>query len=112
MSRYKNVMPSLNNDVRMMKTELNKLKNGNKTGIPFKRDVDSLKKRVVNQWKVERGRNLEKKIIMNQLNVNGVPRNLIPQYRNAATNYIMTRGPTMKQLANYKKTWINLRKKN
>jgi hypothetical protein len=112
MSRYKNVMPSLNNDVRMMKTELNKLKNGNKTGIPFKRDVDSLKKRVVNQWKVERGRNLEKKIIMNQLNVNGVPRNLIPQYRNAATNYIMTRGPTMKQLVNYKKTWINLRKKN
>jgi hypothetical protein len=111
-SRYKNVMPSLNSDVRMMKTELNKLKNGNKTGVPFKRDVDSLKKRVVNQWKVERGRNLEKKIIMNQLNVNGVPRNLIPQYRNAATNYIMTRGPTMKQLVNYKKTWINLRKKN
>ena len=110
MTRYKNVMPSLNNDVKEMKERLNKLKTGNKMGIPFKRDVDILKKRLVNQWKNERGRNLEMKVIGNQLNVTGVPNRLVVQYKNAATNYIMKNGPTMKQLEKYKNTWINLRK--
>src|SRR5210317_1898123 len=112
MDRYKNVMPSLNNDVKEMKMRLNKLKTGNKQGIPFKKDVDLVKKRLVNRWKNERGRNLEKKVIMNQLNVTGVPNTLVSQYRNAATNFIMTKGPTAKQLENYKKTWINLRNKS
>jgi hypothetical protein len=112
MDRYKNVMPSLNNDVKEMKMRLNRLKTGNKQGIPFKKDVDLVKKRLVNRWKNERGRNLEKKVIMNQLNVTGVPNTLVSQYRNAATNYIMKNGPTIKQLENYKKTWINLRKKS
>src|SRR6056300_1582985 len=112
MDRYKNVMPSLNNDVKEMKMRLNKLKTGNKQGIPFKKDVDLVKKRLVNRWKNERGRNLEKKVIMNQLNVNGVPPKLVTQYRSAATNFIMTKGPTAKQLENYKKTWINLRNKS
>jgi hypothetical protein len=112
MDRYKNVMPSLNNDVREMKMRLNRLKTGNKQGIPFKKDVDLVKKRLVNRWKNERGRNLEKKVIKNQLNVTGVPNTLVSQYRNAATNYIMKNGPTIKQLENYKKTWINLRKKS
>ena len=110
MTRYKNVMPSLNNDVKEMKERLNKLKTGNKMGIPFKRDVDILKKRLVNRWKNERGRNLEMKVIGNQLNVTGVPNRLVVQYKNAATNYIMKNGPTMKQLEKYKNTWINLRK--
>ena len=110
MTRYKNVMPSLNNDVKEMKARLNKLKTGNKMGIPFKKDVDILKKRLVNRWKNERGRNLEMKVIGNQLNVTGVPNRLVVQYKNAATNYIMKNGPTMKQLEKYKKTWINLRK--
>jgi hypothetical protein len=70
-----------------------------------------VKKRLVNRWKSERERTLEKKVIMNQINVKNVPRNLVTQYRNAATNFIMTKGPTAKQLENYKKTWINLRKK-
>ena len=112
MDRYKNVMPSLNNDVKEMKTRLNKLKTGNKQGIPFKRDVDIIKKRLVNRWKSERGRNLERKVIRTQLNVAGVPNRLVAQYRNAATNYIMNNGPTMKQLEKYKKTWINLRNKS
>src|SRR6056300_1000598 len=112
MDRYKNVMPSLNNDVREMMMRLNRLKTGNKQGIPFKKDVDLVKKRLVNRWKNERGRNLEKKVIKNQLNVTGVPNTLVSQYRNAATNYIMKNGPTIKQLENYKKTWINLRKKS
>ena len=110
MSRYKNVMPSFNNDVQEMKTRLNRLNNVNKRGIPFKKDVDALKKKLVNQWKSERARNLEMKVIRNQLNVVGVPNALVSQYRNAATNYIMTKGPTMKELEKYKKTWINLRK--
>jgi hypothetical protein len=110
MTRYKNVMPSLNNDVKEMKARLNKLKTGNKMGVPFKKDVDILKKRLVNRWKNERGRNLEMKVIGNQLNVTGVPNRLVVQYKNAATNYIMKNGPTMKQLEKYKKTWINLRK--
>src|SRR6056300_833336 len=110
MTRYKNVMPSLNNDVKEMKERLNKLKTGNKMGVPFKKDVDILKKRLVNRWKNERGRNLEMKVIGNQLNVTGVPNRLVVQYKNAATNYIMKNGPTMKQLEKYKKTWINLRK--
>jgi hypothetical protein len=112
MDRYKNVMPSLNNDVKEMKMRLNRLKTGNKQGIPFKKDVDLVKKRLVNRWKNDRGRNLEKKVIKNQLNVTGVPNTLVSQYRNAATNYIMKNGPTIKQLENYKKTWINLRKKS
>ncbi|MBP04694.1 MAG: hypothetical protein CMA72_07930 [Euryarchaeota archaeon] len=111
MDRYKNVMPSLNNDVKEMKTRLNKLKTGNKQGIPFKRDVDIIKKRLVNRWKSERGRNLERKVIRTQLNVAGVPNRLVAQYRNAATNYIMNNGPTMKQLEKYKKAWLNLRNK-
>ena len=111
MDRYKNVMPSLNNDVKEMKTRLNKLNTGNKLGVPFKRDVDIIKRRLVNRWKSERGRNLEKKVIRNQLNVTGVPKKLVTQYRNAATNYIMNNGPTMKQLEKYKKTWLNLRNK-
>ena len=111
MDRYKNVMPSLNNDVKEVKTHLNKLKTGNKQGVPFKRDVDIIKKRLVNRWKSERGRNLERKVVRNQLNVAGVPNRLVAQYRNAATNYIMNHGPTMKQLVKYKKTWLNLRNK-
>ena len=72
----------------------------------------SLKKRLVNRWKGERGRNLEKKVVRDQLNVTGVPNKLVAQYRDAATNYIMKNGPTMKQLEKYKKTWINLRNKS
>jgi hypothetical protein len=112
MARYKNVMPPLRNDVRQMKTKLDGMgRLGNKRGIPFKRDVDVVKKRMVERWKRERERDLEQKIIKNQLNTKNIPNGLINRYKNAATNYIMTRGPTMKQLENYKKTWLNLQNK-
>ena len=111
MDRYKNVMPSLDNDVKAVKAKINQLNKGNKLGVPFKKNVDAIKRDMVNTWKTNRSKNLEMKVIRNQLNVNNVPRNLVTQYRNAATNYIMSRGPTMKQLQNYKKTWINLRMK-
>lgn len=106
MARYK---PSIENDVREMKAKLNSLgRLGNKRGIPFKRDVDAVKKRMVERWKRERGRNLEQQFIKNQLNTTNIPNALVAKYKNAAANYIMTKGPTMKQLTNYKKTWLNL----
>jgi hypothetical protein len=107
MDRYKNVMPSLNNDVREMTVRLGKMSGGNKAGIPFKKNVDDVKKALVNKWKRERGRNLEKKYIMNSLNVSGIPRNMVNAYRTRATNYIMIHSPTKTQLAKYKKTWLN-----
>jgi len=110
MNRYKNVMPSLDNDVKAVKAKINQLNKGNKLGLPFKKNVNAIKKDAVSNWKMERKRELEKKFIGSQLNVTNVPRNLVTQYRNAATNYILTKGPTMKQLANHKKTWLNARK--
>jgi hypothetical protein len=111
MNRYKNVMPSLDNDVKAIKVKINQLNKGNKLGLPFKKNVDAIKRDMVSNWKMERRQELEKKFIGSQLNVTNVPRNLVTQYRNAATNYILTKGPTMKQLANHKKTWVNLRMK-
>jgi hypothetical protein len=107
MDRYKNVMPSLNSDVREMTIRLGKMSGGNKMGIPFKKNVDDVKKALVDKWKRERGRNLEKKYIMNSLNVSGIPRNMVNTYKARATNYIMTHSPTKTQLAKYKKTWLN-----
>src|SRR6056300_942032 len=104
MDRYK---PSLNNDVREMTIRLGKMSGGNKMGIPFKKNVDDVKKALVNKWKKERGRNLEKKYIMNSLNVSGIPRNMVNAYRTRATNYIMIHSPTKTQLEKYKKTWLN-----
>ena len=111
MNRYKNVMPSLDNDVKAVKMKINQLNKGNKLGLPFKKNVGDIKREMVSNWKMKRKQELEKKVIGSQLNVTNVPRNLVTQYRNAATNYILTKGPTMKQLANHKKTWINLRMK-
>ena len=120
MNRYGNYMPSLDNDVKAVKAKIKKLQNKNlnnntsklnKLGLPFKKNINQIKKDAVSNWKIERVRNLEKKVIMNQINVNDVPRNLVMQYRNAASNFILTKAPTMKQLQNYKKTWINLRTK-
>ena len=108
MDRYK---PSIENDVREMKTKLNGMgRIGNKRGIPFKKDVDLVKKRMVQRWKNQRGRDLERKFIMNQLNTTNVPNRLKNKYKTAAVNYIMTQGPTMAQLNKYKNTWINLHK--
>ena len=104
MDRYK---PSLNNDVREMTVRLGKMSGGNKMGIPFKKNVDDVKKAMVNKWKKERGRDLEKRYIMNSLNVSGIPRNMVNAYRARATNYIMIHSPTKTQLAKYKKTWLN-----
>jgi hypothetical protein len=106
MDRYKNVMPSLNNDVREMTVRLGKMTGGNKAGIPFKKNIDEVKKNVVNRWKRDRVRDLEKKVIVNKLNVSGIPRNMVTSYKSNALNYIMTHKPTTAKLEKYKKIWL------
>jgi hypothetical protein len=105
--RYKNVMPSLNNDVREMTIRLGKMNGGNKMGVPFKKNVDDVKKNVVSKWKRERVRMLEKKLIITKLNVNGIPRNMVEAYKAGAVNYIMAYKPTKEKLAKYKKIWLD-----
>jgi hypothetical protein len=106
MDRYKNVMPSLNSDVREMTARLGKMTGGNKAGIPFKKNIDEVKKNVVNRWKSDRVRDLEKKVIVNNLNVSGIPRNMVTSYKSNALNYIMTHKPTTAKLEKYKKNWL------
>ena len=110
MDRYKNVMSSLNSDVREMTIRLGQIRGGNKMGIPFKKNVDEVKKNLVNKWKRERTRNLEKKVILNKLNVNGIPRNMVEAYKTGAVNYIMVHKPTKEKLTRYKKTWLDNKK--
>jgi hypothetical protein len=110
MDRYKNVMSSLNSDVREMTIRLGQIRGGNKMGIPFKKNVDEVKKNLVNKWKRERTRNLEKKVILNKINVNGIPRNMVAAYKVGVVNYIMIHKPTKEKLTKYKKTWLNNKK--
>ena len=106
MDRYSKVMPSLNNDVREMRKRISMMSGGNKSGIPFKRNVDDIKKSMVSKWKRERVRNLEKKHIMNSLNVSGIPRPFVNAYKASATKYALIHNPTKFQLAKYKKSWL------
>ena len=108
MKRYK---PSLNQDVRNMKSALNAIVKGNKAGIPFKKNVDQVKKTLVNQWKMERKRELERKYLMNTVNVTGIAYNLRNDYRRAAANYIMSRktAPSNKKMDEYRKYWLKFR---
>ena len=104
MDRYK---PSLNNDIREVRSRIAKMSGGNKTGIPFKKNVDDVKKSLVSKWKRERVRNLEKKYVMNSLNTGGIPRPFVNAYKAAATKYVLIHSPTKTQLAKYKKSWLS-----
>jgi len=85
LTKYKNVMPSLNSDVREVKNRINALsnKNKNKAGIPFKGAVDKIKRDAVRSWKFNRVKNLNNKLnnmnnnfskeLENAMNVNVVP---------------------------------------
>ena len=108
MKRYK---PNINGDVRNMKSALNAITNGNKMGIPFKKNIDEMKKRVVGQWKMERRRELERKYLMNNVNTTGITLNLKNAYRRAAANYIMSKktAPSNKKLAEYRNNWLKFR---
>lgn len=69
MNTYKNVMPSLNNNVTEIKRRIEALDvKKNKMGIPFKKNVNALKKSSVRGWKLFRKKNLNDKL--NALNKN------------------------------------------
>ena len=108
MKRYK---PSLNQDVRNVKKEINSISKVNKKGVPFKKDVDAIKKNMVSQWKMQRKRELEKKFYMNTANVTGIAYNLKSSYRRAVANYAMNQKnpPTKKKLDDYRKYWLKFR---
>src|SRR5210317_1515144 len=108
MKRYK---PSLNQDVRNMKSAINALNKGNKLGVPFKRDVDQIKKNVVSRWKMERKRELERKYLMNKMNTTGIALNLKNAYKRAAANYIMSKKtpPSNKKMTEYRNYWLKFR---
>jgi hypothetical protein len=93
-----------------MKTRLNKLSTGNRAGIPFKKNVDQAKKKLVENWKNQRKRDLDKKMIVDTLNVNGIPRNMVSTYKNNALNYIMVHKPGKAKMVTYKKAWLNSKK--
>lgn len=108
MKRYK---PNLNQDVRNMKSALNAIAKGNKMGIPFKKNVNETKKNVVARWKMERKRELERKYLMNKVNVTGIAFNLRNDYKRAAANYIMSKKtpPSNKKMDEYRKYWLKFR---
>ena len=69
MTKYKNVMPSINSDVSEIKKLINSLSlKKNKSGIPLKMQVNELKKNTVQTWKMNRMRKLDNKL--NALNNN------------------------------------------
>ena len=107
----KRYQPNLNQDVRNMKSALNAINKGNKSGVPFKKDVDQVKKNVVSRWKMERRRELERKYLMNKVNVTGVAFNIRNDYRRAAANYIMSKKtpPSNKKMAEYRNYWLKFR---
>ena len=104
MERYK---PNLNQDVKIIQNRISNIRKTNKLGVPFKRDIDELKKKLVAQWKRERVRDLEKKLV----NTNGVSNNMKNRFRLAAVNYIMNlknqkKTITAARLAQFKKNWL------
>jgi hypothetical protein len=108
MKRYK---PNLNQDVRNMKSALNAINKGNKMGVPFKKDIDQVKKNVVGRWKMERRRDLERRYLMNNVSVNGIALNLRNNYRRAAANYILSKktAPSNKKMTEYRNYWLKFR---
>ena len=113
MNRYK---PTLTQDVKMVQNKIRNISNTNKNklGVPFKRTIDTIKKQLVSNWKMQRKRDLEKKYLNNKLNVNGVNANLKNAYRRAAVNYMMNLTNTKKKIDaekmnRYKKRWLKTR---
>ena len=70
LKKYKNVMPSLNSDVADMKKVINalSLKKNKKNGLPFKTNVNKVKRDTVRTWKFQRQKQLNNKL--NNLNNN------------------------------------------
>lgn len=108
MKRYK---PNINQDVKNMKTAISLINKGNKMNIPFKRNADYIKKRVVERWKFERRRELERKYLMNTVNLTGIAYNMRNDYRRAAANFIMDQKtkPTEKRMKSFRNNWLKFK---
>jgi len=108
MKRYK---PNINQDVKNMKTAISLINKGNKMNIPFKRNADYIKKRVVERWKFERRRELERKYLMNTVNLTGIAYNLRNNYRRAAANFIMNQKtkPSEKKMKAFRNNWLKFK---
>ena len=113
MNRYK---PNLTQDVKIIQNKIRNISNANKNkmGVPFKREIDTIKKHMVSNWKMQRKRDLEKKYLNNKLNVNGVNASLKNAYRRAAVNYMMNLTNAKKKIDaekmnRYKKRWLKTR---
>jgi hypothetical protein len=69
LNNYKEVMPSLNNNVEIVKKRINTMElKKNVTGLPFKQNINKLKRNTVRQWKRERRAKLNAQL--NALNNN------------------------------------------
>lgn len=115
MKRY---TPNLTQDVQNIKRSINGLKHNKSTSLPFKGDVKRVEQNMVRRWKMERRNALERKFIMNTINVNNIPYNLRNSWRNMASNYVMNHvrnhrskaAPSKKKMEEYKTNWLNRRK--
>lgn len=112
MKRYQ---PNLTRDVQNIKRSMNGLKPNKSTNLPFKGDVKKLEQNMVRKWKMERRNALERKFIMNTINVNGIPYNLRNSWKNMASNYVMNhvrnqkRAPSKKKMEEYRTNWLKRR---
>ena len=115
MKRY---TPNLTRDVQNIKRSINGLKPNKSTSLPFKGDVKKVEQNMVRRWKMERRNALERKFIMNTINVTGIPYNLRNNWRNMASNYVMNHvrnhrskaAPSKTKMEEYKTNWLNRRK--
>ena len=115
MKRY---TPNLTQDVQNIKRSINGLKHNKSTSLPFKGDVKRVEQNMVRRWKMERRNALERKFIMNTINVNNIPYNLRNSWRNMASNYVMNHvrnhrskaAPSKTKMEEYKTNWLNRRK--
>lgn len=78
MNTYRNVMPSLNENVAEIKKRIDALNlKKNKQGLPFKKDVNAVKKSSVRDWKLMRKKVLNNKLDALNNNLAGELENLL-----------------------------------
>lgn len=106
MNRYGNGF--LNSDVQNVKREIAKTSKLNKKGLPFKGNVDNLKKNMVSNWKLIRKTNYEKKYLQNKVEVTGIPLNMRDSFRRAAVDFIMNKNGKVskKQIDTFRQNWL------
>lgn len=114
MNRYK---PNLNQDVRNVKTGINKLNNKSRNkrlGVPFLKDVKKIEDRMVRNWKLSRRNQLERAYLLKQVNVSGINMNARNAYKLAAVDYMMSllnnkKQPTERRMKIHKENWKKFR---